>query len=208
MARLGVITASHMAQIITPKTRKLSASADKYMHELLAGWLTGIPADAEGSRFMERGTELEQWAVDYYEFQRDVKVDRVGFCLRDDRRVGCSPDGLVGEDGGIEIKCPSAAQHVANLLDMTDAYFTQVQGCMYVTGRKWWDLISYNPILPASIVRIERDEEYIAALEPALAAFIAQYDAAKQRLLELGCVPAAALAPEFEASLQQKDQAA
>lgn len=200
-ARLGIPTASHFSNIITPKTRKPSASAEKYMNELLAAWMTGIPADAAESQYMTRGTELEASARSYYEFVRDVTVQRVGFCLLDDHSAGCSPDGLVGNEGGLEIKCPGASKHVENLIEMTDDHFTQVQGCMFVTGRKWWDLLSYHPEMPAALVRIERDETYLAALAPALAAFTEKLEAKRRRLIELGCTPAESLAPEFLATL-------
>lgn len=205
-ARLGVPTASHFASIITPKTRKPSASAEKYAHELVGGWLTGIPADAVETAYMARGTALEAQAVAYYELQRDVTTAKVGFCLRDDESAGCSPDRLVGDDGGLEIKCPSAHVQIANILNMTDEHFTQIQGCMYVTGRKWWDLLSYHPDLPPALVRFTRDEEYMTALEPALAAFGVRLAAMKQHFLDMGCVPAGALAPEFAASLTPRTE--
>lgn len=201
-ARLGVPTASGFAKIITPKTRKPSASADSYANELLAAWMTGIPADAAVSGFMQRGTSLESKARSSYEFLRDVTVQTVGFCLLDDHSAGCSPDGLVGEDGLLEIKCPGATKHVENLLDMTEDHFTQVQGQLFVTGRKWCDLMSYHPEMPPALVRFERDETYLAALAPALAAFTEKLEAKRRRLIEAGCKPAEALDPEFLKSLQ------
>lgn len=202
-ARLGIPTASQFDRILTAKTRKLAAGSERYMHELLAEWLLGIPSAGGSSGFMARGTDIEADAVRYYELQRGVTVERVGFVLRGDRLVGASPDGLVGDEGGLEIKCPSAVVHVANLLDMTDDHFAQAQGGMYVTGRKWWDLLSYNPELPSVIVRIQRDEEYIAALHAAMEAFLANLTRARAKLLDQGCEPATALDPAFEASLNQ-----
>ena len=112
-------------------------------------------------------------------------MQRVGFILTDDGRVGCSPDGLVGEDGGLELKCPSPAKHVSYLLDeqeLVDEYTHQVQGCLYVTGRAWWDLMSYYPGMEPVIVRVEPNAEYQKALGNALATFLADLDAAKAKL--------------------------
>jgi hypothetical protein len=201
LARLGIPTASQFDRILTKKKRELAAGAEKYMHELLAEWLIGMPAGAEARGFMERGTNLESWAVGYYELQNDVDTEAVGFVLRDDRKVGCSPDRLVGDKGGLEIKVPSAQVHVANLLNMTDDHFAQAQGCMWVCDREWWDLLSYHPDLPPAIVRIERDKQYIADLDRAMREFLPTLEDARKRLLDLGCVPAQALAPEFLTSL-------
>lgn len=204
-ARLGIPTASQFSRLLTAKTLKLSSGSEDYMHELLAEWLIGMPVGGAASGFMARGSEMEAWAVDYYEFQRDVTTSRVGFCLLDNRMAGCSPDRLVGDDGGLEIKCPGAKQHVANLLDMTSDHFAQTQGCLFVTGRKWWDILSYHPDLPSAIVRVERDETYIAALGSAIAQFIERLTAAREKLLALGCEPAVSLNPEFSASRRSNE---
>ena len=199
--RLGIPTSSGFSNIITPKERKPSKSAEKYASALLSAWITGIPADAAESQFMQRGTELEPKARRWYEFDRGVTVRQVGFCLLDDHSAGCSPDGLVGDDGLLQIKCPGAAKHIENLIEMTDDHFTQVQGEMFVTGRKWCDLLSYHPEMPPAVARIERDETYLAALQPALAAFTEKLEARRRLLLEKGCKPAAGLAPEFAKTL-------
>lgn len=201
MARLGIPTASHLSRIITPKTRKLSSSADGYMYELLAEWATGLPMDAVSTPFMERGTKLEPDARGYYELQRGIEVQKIGFCLRDDHMIGCSPDGLVGSDGGLEIKCPSASKHIANLIDMTEDHFTQVQAGLWITGRKWWDLLSYHPDITPAITRFERDEEYLAALEPAVNTFVARLLEARKSLMARGVVPASRLDPSFLSTL-------
>lgn len=201
-ARLGLPTASQFHRILIPKTRKISASSEKYMHELLAEWIIGMPTGASANAFMQRGTQMEAEAVSFYEFTRDVKVQRVGFVTRDDKLVGASPDGLLGADGGLEIKCPSAVTHVANMLDMTDDHWAQAQGGMYVTDRKWWDVLSYNPEMPSVVLRYQRDDTYIDALHLALRDFLVNLLAARQKLRERGCIEATVLDPEFAASLQ------
>lgn len=172
-ARMAIPTASQFHRILTKKTRKLSTSSDGYLHELLAEWLLGMPLGADMNRgFIQRGSEMEQDAVRYYEFQGDVETRSVGFVLRDDRMVGCSPDRLIGTDGGLEIKCPAPAQHVANMLGMDSAYAMQAQGCMWICERQWWDVLSFHPELPPAIVRLERDEEFLGALAIAVGEFV------------------------------------
>jgi hypothetical protein len=186
--RLGLPTASRYDEILTPKTLKASASAPKYRNQLLAEWLCGYAIDFGGkSGFMDRGTEMEPEARAWYEFDRGCDVTVAGFVLRDDGETGGSPDGLVDEDGGIEIKCPAIHTHIGYLLDpasLVAEYKGQTQGYMYLTGRAWWDVVSYNPQLPKVVQRIERDEEYISALDRALGVFIQFLNEAKEQLRE------------------------
>lgn len=193
-ARLGIPTASQFSRIITPKTMKLSGSVDSYLCELLAEQMLGTQVNDENNDFMMRGTGLELDAVSFYELQRDTEAQRVGFCLADDRRYGCSPDRLVGEDGGLEIKCPSAPTHVSYMLDVTEKYRPQVQGALWITGRKWWDFLSYNPELPPVLVRFERDEEFITALSKCMAQFLSYMDESREKLVRTGYMKAVRLA--------------
>lgn len=177
-ARLGIPTASQVDRLLTPAKLKISSQATLYRNQLLAEWLCGYPIDWGGqSAFMERGTDMEPEARAFYELQRDVEAQTVGFVLRDDGLFGGSPDSLVGKDGGLEIKCPALHTHVGYLLDpaaLEAEYRGQVQAYLYLTGRAWWDLIAYNPELPAVVRRIERDEAYIAALDAVLEVFLAE----------------------------------
>jgi hypothetical protein len=178
-ARLGVPSASRFDCIMTPKTRKPSNAATKYMCALLAERMLNRPVDDASSGFILRGTVLESDAVTAYEFERDQDTEEVGFCLRDDRRAGCSPDRLVGSDGLLEIKCPSAAVHVEALLGMaSEDHLSQCQGQLWVTGRAWVDLMFYNPDLPAAIIRIPRDDGYIRDLETCVGVFCDRLDSA------------------------------
>jgi len=190
-ARRGLPTASQFHRLITAKTMRPSEQATGYRNLLLAEWLLGGNLDEDVSQFMQRGSDLEEGAFDFYELRQEMDVDRVGFVLRDDRRAGCSPDGLVGTDGGLELKCPSPQVHIGYLLDgMGDAYRAQVQGCLYVCGREWWDWLSYHPTLPPVLVRCYRDEPFIKALTSILDAFCDHLDAMKEDLKHRGFTPA------------------
>jgi hypothetical protein len=165
-ARLGIPSASMFAKLVTTKGI-WSASADAYINQLVAERLTGEREEVFQSHHMLRGTELEPDARDLYSLISDAEVTEVGFCLHDTLSAGCSPDGLIGEDGGLEIKCPAPSTHVEYLRGgvLPSKYKQQVMGCLWITGREWWDFVSYHPTMKPLIVRVERDEEYIAALE-------------------------------------------
>jgi hypothetical protein len=189
-ARLGIPTASCFSKIVSPKQLKPSAQATGYMHQLCAEWLIGAPLDELDTPAMARGRELEPQAVRYYEMQRDCETTVAGFCLNDDRTIGCSPDRLVGQDGGLEIKCPMGKQQVSNILNGVDGeHRCQVQGCLWVTGRSWWDVLSFHPQLACSLVRVERDPAFMAALDDALPAFVEGLAEMRGKLEALGCVP-------------------
>ena len=182
--RLGIPTASQFDRLITPKTHQPSASATGYRNELLAAWLLGHPIEFGSSGWMDRGTSMEAEARRWYEFDRDTDVETPGFILRPDGKVGGSPDGLVGSDGGLEIKCLAVQNHVGYLVGDDPDYIGQVQGYMYLTGRQWWDVLLYNPDLPKVVKRVERDEKYITALMKALDSFVEDLDRCKERLRE------------------------
>jgi len=185
-ARMGVPTASQFAKILA-STGKPSTQADGYRHTLLAERL-GVRAESYESDAMRRGTELEPEARETYEFVTGSAVEQAGFVLRNDGKVGCSPDGLIGDSGGLEIKCPLPATHISYLLrgKVPAKYIPQLQGCMYVCGpeRQWWDFMSYCPGLEPLIVRVKRDEDYIAALDSALSGFLDQMEADYLKLTE------------------------
>lgn len=186
-ARLGIPTASRFDEIITNKTMKPSASSDKYAFALLAEQILGEPSNVESTPFMQRGSILEQRAVNYYEVQTDEETERVGFVLRDDRKVGGSPDRFVGKNGILEIKCPSAAVHVGYLLDDQGiGYRAQTQGLLWLAEREWIDTLSFNPGMPAALVRQRRDDIFIKALEIAVNNFLAFMEESKEKLRAKG----------------------
>lgn len=185
-ARLGLPTASQLHRILTP-TGKLSSQCEAYAAELLAEQALGVPLDNATSGFMERGTIIEKKARAFYELQRDCSVDQVGFITTDDGRVGCSPDGLIAADGMVEIKVPSAGVHVGYLLDAAgEKYKVQVQSGLWVAERAYMDFVSYNPDLPSTIVRFERDEAFISKLADAVGQFLDYMDESKLKLQKYG----------------------
>lgn len=185
--RRGRITASAMDRIITPKTGKLAASSREYLCELIGELATLGPIIPTGfvSPAMLHGSLTESEARAFYEMDRGVDVTEVGCCLSDCERWSCSPDGLVGEDGGLELKCVQPKTQVKYLLgggqSLLDDYRIQVAGCLIVTGRKWWDLMSYCPGLDPVVLRIEPDE-FSVKLLAVLSEFWTAYQAALTRI--------------------------
>jgi len=183
--RLGIPTASCFGKIITPAKMELSRSAEGYIYDLISECVDGEKGNIS-NEWIDRGSEMEDEAVTYYEFVRDTEVERVGFCLTDDKRIGCSPDGLVGEDGGLEIKIPSMAVHLKYLSvgSLPTEYRAQVQGALFVTGRKWWDFVSYNPAVESLIIKIEPDIEFQKKFDELIKQFLREYQETRNRLEE------------------------
>jgi hypothetical protein len=168
-ARLGKPSASMFSKLIT-QTGKPSSSAHDYVTELIAERLTGKSEPFHVTEWMERGTALEPEAREAYEFISGNDVIETGFILDTSFEFGCSPDGLIleGESlGGLEIKAPKSKTMVSYLMNPqvgVKKYWQQIQGCMWITKRDWWDFFAYHPEMPHVLVRVERDEEYIAKL--------------------------------------------
>ena len=174
-ARLGIPTASNFKRIITAAGTRSNA-AWRYMHELVDEWQSGERCAIGQSEWMRRGLEMEPQARACYASQTGATVAQVGLVYRDRRRlIAASPDGLVGDDGLLEIKCPKPSNQAAYLRarKVPREYVPQVQGQLWVTGRKWCDFFSYHPGYKALLLRIYRDEDYIAKLSAAVEDFVA-----------------------------------
>lgn len=182
-ARAGIPTASGFDRIITTTGRPSSSSLG-YMAELLAEWYAGEPSATFQSEWMSRGSGLEHRARAYYELTTGMEIATCGLCLSDDGRYGASPDGLVGVDGVVEIKCYGETKHIVNVIggDTTKDHFAQVQGQLLVTGRQWADLLFYHPFLPSKVFRFTRDEDFISKLGDLLNVFCDKLEAAKTML--------------------------
>jgi putative phage-type endonuclease len=164
--RRGIITASVIGQLITPGTIK-PASNDKsraLIAQLAAERITGQTDSVFVNDDMLRGTLHEPYARDKYAEHNGVEVQQVGFVIRDEWgiRLGASPDGLVGEDGGLEIKCPRAKAHIQTILSghVPAHNMAQVQATLLVTGRDWWDFVSFCAGLPMFTKRVTLDAKW------------------------------------------------
>jgi putative phage-type endonuclease len=180
--RLGKVTASRMADVLSKGKSGESASRKNYRTELVVQRLTGLPGESFTNAAMEWGTKTEPQARVEYIMQTGRLVEQVAFMDHPTIKwFGCSPDGLVGE-GLIEIKCPNSSTHIDYLMDdkPPSKYIPQMQCQMAVTGAKWADFCSFDPRLPEDlqlfVVRLERDEEYIKAMEVEVEKFLSEVE--------------------------------
>lgn len=188
--RCGFVTASRFKDVLDfTKAGKPGAKRTAYLWEVVIERLTGQPADHYSNAAMEWGTEQEAHSRMAYEAATGQMVEEVGFLKHPTLpMVGGSPDGLIGDDGGWESKSPfNSAIHLTTCLEgMPVDHGPQVQGLMWITGRKWWDFTSYDPRMPKPldqhIQRIERDDEYIVNLEAEIVKFAAEVNALLARL--------------------------
>lgn len=178
-ARLGKVTASRVADIIAKTKTGYSTSRANYMAELICERLTGVRGDFYMNAAMQWGVEKEPEARAVYEAQTGSLVTEVGFTPHNlIKSAGASPDGLVGNDGLVEFKCPITATHLDTILTETvpGRYATQMQWQMACTGRQWCDFVSYDPRLPEElrlfVKRAPRDESVVSMLEREVQSFL------------------------------------
>jgi putative phage-type endonuclease len=192
ISRLGKVTASHAADVVTPFGKATASKArDKYRNELLAERMTGKITQHFMTDAMKRGTELEPRARAWYELETGHIVRQVGFVVRDDvKDAGCSPDGLIAETHGLEIKCPLTHTLIGQLLcdEPPAEYVMQVQFCAWVCGLPAWDLVLFsdNAGVPSRIYTIAADEKLHASFDLHVPAFLAELAACEARLIALG----------------------
>jgi putative phage-type endonuclease len=182
-ARLGKVTASRVADIIAKTKSGYSTSRANYMAELVCERLTGKQGDSFSNAAMVWGTNTEPMARAAYEALEGVLVEETGFVSHPTiPMAGASPDGLVLEDGLVEIKCPNTATHIETLLDkeVPSKYVKQMQWQMACTGRKWCDFVSYDPRMPEDmqlfVARVDRDDEFIIELEREVEKFLSELE--------------------------------
>ena len=159
--RLGVATASNFDKIITTAGKE-SESLKKYALQLATELMLEIPEPTFKNDIMARGNELEALAREAYQEETFNVVEQITMFKSDCSNFGYSPDGLVGNDGLVEIKCPLATTHFKYLIDnkIPSEYWQQVQGGLWVSQRKWIDFISFNSYFKEKklfIIRVERD---------------------------------------------------
>lgn len=187
--RRGKVTASKVADVIKKTKSGYSTSRKNYAAQLLCERLTGKTAESFTNAAMQWGVEKEPEARTAYEFMKDVTVELVSFVDHPSIAMsGASPDGLVGEDGLVEIKCCNTATHLETLMsgEIDPDYITQIQWQLACTQRKWCDFVSFDPRLPPHlqlfIKRIERDQRTIIELETEVSGFLRELAAQIARL--------------------------
>ena len=181
--RAGKFTASHAHEMLaTIKSGEAAARRDLRL-TLAVERLTGRPSDPGFcSPEMQRGIELEPLAIAAYETRTGNLATPVGFCEHDDLAAGCSPDGLVGEDGSVSVKCPKSATHLGYLKAQTvpSDYLAQMRHELWITGRQWVDFVSFDDRMPDGLQlwmqRVHRVEADIAAYELLARAFLREID--------------------------------
>lgn len=179
-ARLGKVTASRVADVLMKPT---TAGYQNYRAQLVCERLTGQPTETFASAAMQHGTDTEPQARAFYELETGLTVTETGFVDHPTLAMtGASPDGLVGDAGLIEIKCPQPATHINTLTGagIDRKYMLQMQWQMVCTGREWCDFVSFSPALPAEMQmhrqRVYLDAETAAELTAAVTAFLADVD--------------------------------
>jgi hypothetical protein len=187
-ARCGCATASEFSAVLAKG--KEGITRRKYLRRLVGERLTGKPAETYSGKHTERGQAQEPFGRMLYEARKRVIVEPVGFIRhRDGLMAGCSPDGLIGDDGGEEIKCVIPTVQIDTILrgEYPPEHRPQIQGNLWITGRQWWDFVSYCEPMPTDlrlyVFRVHRDEEYIENLASEVANFLCEVDVLEAKLL-------------------------
>jgi putative phage-type endonuclease len=190
--RCGKVTASRIADIIARTKSGYSASRANYEAQLICEILTGKPAESFTNAAMAWGTETEPLARAQYELKTGNMVNQIGFVVHPKiEQAGASPDGLVDNDGLIEIKCPNTSTHLDTLLaqKVPSKYITQMTWQMVCTGRKWCDFVSYDSRLPENlqlfVQRIELDEDYAKKLQNEVVMFLVEVNEKVEKLRKI-----------------------
>lgn len=179
-ARVGRATASRFSAVLAKIKSGEAADRRNYRTELVVERLTGLPAPSFMSFDMKIGVEREPFARSEYEAKFGQFVTETGFCQHDTLLAGSSPDGLIDDDGGLEIKCPNRSTHFGYLSlppgTPPPEYVAQIQGNLWITDRKWWDFVSFNPEFPENTRlirrRVLRDQQYSDLLAAEVEAFL------------------------------------
>lgn len=187
LERCGRATASCFSDVLA---KGQGATRTKYLRRVVAERLTGKPIDGYRNAHMERGQEQEPLARLAYEVETGTLVEQVEFIPHPSLLAGASPDGLIGNDGGLEAKSVIATVQVETVLrgKYPPEHKAQIQGNLWITGRQWWDFVSYCDEIRAAhlrlyVYRVERDEEYITNLEKEVRAFLKEADELYARLM-------------------------
>jgi hypothetical protein len=195
-ARAGKISGSELGNLITDKGKIRdwkTGMPNSYLHRKLAEKWRGAPMETfTGSRQTDQGNILEPQARNYFAALLESDITEIGGMESDDGRLWCSPDGIIGETVGLEIKCPNADTHVGWLLDgphVPEEHVLQVQFALFVTGWPTWRFLSYVKDMPHLAVNVTPDDELQETIMEAVACFKAKFDADWDRLCELNGGP-------------------
>lgn len=189
-ARLGKVTASRVADVLAKIKSGESASRRNYKIQLVSERLTGERQETYVNQAMQDGIDREQFAKDKY-VQQFGEVEEVGFIQHPTLEAGASPDGLIGTDGIIEIKCPLPSTHTEILMtqEVPSKHLPQIQFQLLVTGRKWCDFVSYNPMFPENLQvfvrRVFANKEYQQELEDEVKQFLKEVNDVIKKLKEI-----------------------
>jgi putative phage-type endonuclease len=187
--RLGKVTASRLADVLAKTKTGYSASRTNYMTQLVLEKITGTKGESFTNSAMQWGTEQEPFARAAYEAHTGQMVEEVGFVPHPTiESAGASPDGLVGDDGMVEIKCPSSSTALECWLTRSQGgnpvdakYYAQMQWQMRCADRSWVDYVVFDPRMPAKaqlfIVRVERNDDWLKIAEEEVTSFLAEVDA-------------------------------
>lgn len=182
-ARLGHVSGSSIADVMAKGKSGEAITRKKYKTRLVAERLTNEIGESYTNASMEWGVATESMARQAYEVSHETFVDKTGFWKHPTIKwLGCSPDGLVGDDGLVEIKCPNTTTHIDYLWadEVPSEYYKQIQCQLWVTGRQWCDFVSFDPRLPKKnqlfVKRCNRDEDLIAKMEVEVLAFLGEVE--------------------------------
>lgn len=191
-ARAGVVTASEFQTLLMKgKGGGESLTRKTYMRKLAGEIITGEPSEGFSNVHTDRGKAMEPEARDLYAFMADCDPQQVGFIKSG--RKGASPDSLIGDNGGLEIKTrlPHLMIELLEKDEVPAEHIAQIQGGMWVAEREWWDFVAYWPKLPLFVKRVYRDEAYIKTLSAAVDHFNEELDALVNRIRSYGMKEAA-----------------
>jgi YqaJ-like viral recombinase domain len=189
--RLGVVTASEADALISPLGKiRTGAGVDTYLYRKVAERVLGWSQDELTGFAPTQGQIIEKLALPWYAFTYECNVKQIGFCLSDDGRSGASPDALLDDGSGLEIKAPQGPNQIKYLLEgvVPEDYRIQIQWSIMVCDAPYWTFCSYSTVLPSLVVRVERDDFIQDKMREALALFNGRFDKALADIEHLSAV--------------------
>lgn len=209
-ARLGMVTASGADALLTPLFKKSEGKGvETYLYAKLAEKVIGYSPDGGGTWEMGQGNLVESIARPWFAFNYDVSVSTPGLCVSDDNRIACSPDGMLPDGSGLEIKSPQAPAHLKYFFkkEIPPEYRVQCAFSIYVTNAPYWTFLSYHRQLTPLVVRMDRDEKIMAQIKDALDSFFVSFEAAYGTIKALQDAENAAKSAAYAAQTDEQKRA-